>query len=160
MVFVVSGVAGCWLVEWLCVSGSLAFWLLLLHVVFVVSRNPAFWLLLLHVVLLSCILIGWVPFFSSRWQDFLLSLHSNWLSGLEKKEVSIVEMASNSFVISEINLIRVIWRHPFKNKYQSRINFCGESKSGLEIKEFLVDMPFPGGESPDFGLHTSIHTTD
>ena len=104
VVFVVSGAAGCWLVERLCVSGSLAFWLLVLHVVFVVSRNPAFWLLLLHVVLLSCILIGWVPFFSSRWQDFLLSLHSNWLSGLEKKEVSIVEMASNSFVISEINL--------------------------------------------------------
>ena len=37
-------------------------------------------------------------------QDFLLSLHSNWLSGLEKKEASIVEMASNGFVISEINL--------------------------------------------------------
>ena len=36
--------------------------------------------------------------------DFLLSLHSNWLSGLEKKKASIVEMASNSFVISEINL--------------------------------------------------------
>ena len=35
---------------------------------------------------------------------FLLSLHSNWLSGLEKKEASIVEMALNSFVISEINL--------------------------------------------------------
>ena len=24
------------------------------------------------------------------------------------------------------------------------LNFCGESKSGLEIKEFPVDMPFPG----------------
>ena len=45
--------------------------------------------------------------------------------------------------------------HPFKNKYQSRINFCGESKSRLEIKEFPVDMPFPEGV-PDFGLHTSI----
>ena len=44
------------------------------------------------------------PCFSSKCQDFLLSLHSNWLSGLEKKEASIVEMASNSFVISEINL--------------------------------------------------------
>ena len=35
---------------------------------------------------------------------FCCSLHSNWLGGLEKKEASIVEMASNSFVISEINL--------------------------------------------------------
>ena len=26
------------------------------------------------------------------------------------------------------------------------LNFCGESKSGLEIKEFTVDMPFPGEE--------------
>ena len=24
------------------------------------------------------------------------------------------------------------------------LNFCGESKTGLEIKEFVVDMPFPG----------------
>ena len=72
-----------------------------------VSRNPAFWLLLLHVVLLSCILIGWVPFFSSRWQDFLLFLHSNWLSGLEKKEASIVEMASNSFVIQGSHFSRL-----------------------------------------------------
>ena len=61
-----SGAAECWLVEQLCVSGRLAFWLLLLHV-----------------VLLSCILIGWVPFLSSRWQDFLLCLHSDWLSGLQ-----------------------------------------------------------------------------
>ena len=29
------------------------------------------------------------------------------------------------------------------SKYQSRLNFCGESKSRLEIKEFSVDMPFP-----------------
>ena len=27
----------------------------------------------------------------------------------------------------------------------SRLIFCGESKSGLEIKEFPVEMPFLGG---------------
>ena len=35
---------------------------------------------------------------------FLLSLHSDWLSGLEKKEASFVQMPLNSFVILEINL--------------------------------------------------------
>ena len=34
----------------------------------------------------------------------ILILHSNWLSGLEKEEVSMFEMALNSFVISEMNL--------------------------------------------------------
>ena len=34
----------------------------------------------------------------------ILILHYNWLSGLEKKEASMFEMALNSFVISEINL--------------------------------------------------------
>ena len=43
-------------------------------------------------------------FLYSRWQDFLLCLHSDWLSGLEKKDASMFEMVSNSFVISEINL--------------------------------------------------------
>ena len=43
-------------------------------------------------------------FLSSRWQDFLLCLHSDWLSGFEKKDTSRFEMVSNSFVISEINL--------------------------------------------------------
>ena len=106
--FVVSGAAGCWLVDWVCVSQKLAFWLLLLHVVFVVSRNPAFWLLLLHVIFVDhefslnecpsspeggsifcclCILIGWVV-----------------CSGLEKKEASMFQISSNSFVILEINL--------------------------------------------------------
>ena len=33
-----------------------------------------------------------------------LCLHSDWLSGLEKKDASIFEMVSNSFVISKINL--------------------------------------------------------
>ena len=45
-----------------------------------------------------------MPFLSSRWQDFLLCLHSDWLSGLEKKDASMFEIVSNSFVISEINL--------------------------------------------------------
>ena len=46
------------------------------------------------------------------------------------------------------------------NKYHSRLNFCGESKSGLEIKEFPVEMPFPavGGGVPLFGLHIHTHT--
>ena len=66
------------------VSGSLVFRLLLLHVVFVMSGNAA---LLLQKV-----------------AAFLLSLHSDWLSGLEKKEASIFEMALTSFVILEINL--------------------------------------------------------
>ena len=35
---------------------------------------------------------------------FCLSLHSDWLSGLEKKEASMLEMILNSFVILEINL--------------------------------------------------------
>ena len=35
--------------------------------------------------------------------SIFLSLHSDWLSGLEK-EASIFQMASNSFVILEINL--------------------------------------------------------
>ena len=65
----------------------------------------------------SCILIASVScgivIMHSHWMSalllqqvagFFVSLHSNWLSGLEKKEASIVEMASNSFVISEINL--------------------------------------------------------
>ena len=34
----------------------------------------------------------------------ILTLHSDWLSGLEKKEASMFEMVLNSFVISEINL--------------------------------------------------------
>ena len=34
----------------------------------------------------------------------ILFLHSDWLSGLEKKEDYMFEMALNSFVISEINL--------------------------------------------------------
>ena len=34
----------------------------------------------------------------------ILILYSDWLSGLEKKEASMFEMALNSFVISEINL--------------------------------------------------------
>ena len=34
----------------------------------------------------------------------ILILHSDWLSGLEKKEESMFEMALNSFVILEINL--------------------------------------------------------
>ena len=54
------------------------------------------------------------------------------------------EMALNSFVISEINLYQSYLKASIKNKYQSRLNFCGESKSRLEIKEFPVDMPFPG----------------
>ena len=37
----------------------------------------------------------------------ILILHSNWLSGLEKKEASMLEMALNSFVISEINLYQL-----------------------------------------------------
>ena len=36
--------------------------------------------------------------------DVILILHFDWLSGLEKKEASMFEMALNSFVISEINL--------------------------------------------------------
>ena len=36
--------------------------------------------------------------------DVILILHSDWLSGLEKKEASMFEMALNSFVISEIVL--------------------------------------------------------
>ena len=35
---------------------------------------------------------------------FLLSLHPDWLSGLEKEGASIIQKASNSFVILEINL--------------------------------------------------------
>ena len=42
MVFVVFGNPRCSLVEQLCVSGNLAFLLLLLHVVFVISGNPTF----------------------------------------------------------------------------------------------------------------------
>ena len=34
----------------------------------------------------------------------ILVLYSDWLSGLEKKDASMFEMALNSFVISEINL--------------------------------------------------------
>ena len=37
----------------------------------------------------------------------ILILHSDWLSGLEKKEASMFEMALNSFVISEINLYQL-----------------------------------------------------
>ena len=35
----------------------------------------------------------------------ILILHSDWLSGLEKKEASMFEMALNSFVISEISFV-------------------------------------------------------
>ena len=34
----------------------------------------------------------------------ILILHSDWLSGLEKKEASMFEITLNSFVISEKNL--------------------------------------------------------
>ena len=37
----------------------------------------------------------------------ILILHSDLLSGLEKKEASMFEMALNSFVISEINLYQL-----------------------------------------------------
>ena len=53
MVFVVYGNSRFSLVEWLYVSGILAFSLLLLHAVFVMSGNAAFSLLLLHVVFMS-----------------------------------------------------------------------------------------------------------
>ena len=36
----------------------------------------------------------------------ILILHSDWLSGLEKKEASMFEIALNNFVISEINLFQ------------------------------------------------------
>ena len=62
----------------------------------------------------SAILFVWVFWVRSRPSflhsdslsscDVILILHSDWLSGLEKKEASILEMALNSFVISEINL--------------------------------------------------------
>ena len=52
------------------------------------------------------------------------------------------EMALNSFVISEINLYQSYFKASIKNKYHSRLIFCGESKSGLEMKEFPVEMPF------------------
>ena len=37
------------------------------------------------------------------------------------------------------------------------LNFGGDPKSGLEIKKFLVDMPFSGGGPPI--LHTKTHKT-
>ena len=48
--------------------------------------------------------------------DVILILHSDWLSGLEKKEASMFEMALNSFVISEINLYQSYLKAS-KNKY-------------------------------------------
>ena len=47
----------------------------------------------------------------------------------------------------------------FQQEYQSILNFCGESKSRLEIKEFPVDMPFPGeGGLKKVYTHTHTHT--
>ena len=37
------------------------------------------------------------------------------------------------------------------------INFCGESKSGLEIKEFPVDMPLPEGVPLFWSTYTHMH---
>ena len=51
-------------------------------------------------------------------------------------------------------------KDPFKNKYHSRLIFCGESKSGLEIKEFPVEMPFLGGRGVPLFWSTYIHTHD
>ena len=45
----------------------------------------------------------------------------------------------------------------FQQEYQSTLNFCGESKSRLEIKEFPVDMPFPGEGVLKRSTHTHTH---
>ena len=76
---------------------------------------------------------------------FLLLLQSDWLTGLEKNEASIFQMASNSFVILKLICNRVILRDLFEKEYHSSVNFHGNPKSRLEIKKFLVDMPIRGG---------------
>ena len=40
---------------------------------------------------------------------------------------------------------RAILRDLFEKENHSSVNFHGDPKSGLEIKNFLVDMPFLGG---------------
>ena len=93
VVFVVSGNSKCWLVEQLCV------WKSCILIASVACGICYVWK--------SYIVIGWVPFFSSQWQHFCCPcILIGWVvcSGLEKKETSIFQMASNSFVILEINL--------------------------------------------------------
>ena len=71
------------------------------------------------------------------------------------------EMVSNSLCNIRNKFVTELFeRDPFKNKYHSRLIFCGESKSGLEIKEFPVEMLFPGGGGrvPLFwSTHTHTH---
>ena len=50
---------------------------------------------------------------------------------------------------------RAILRDLFEKEYHSSVNFHGDPKSGLEIKNFLVDMLFLEG-----GGLTHIHKID
>ena len=48
---------------------------------------------------------------------------------------------------------RAILRDLFEKENHSSVNFHGDPKSGLEIKYFLVGMPFLGG-----GGRVALHT--
>ena len=115
---------------------------------YLLSRNPVFWLLLLYVVFV---------------------MFGNHAFSLDEYPSS--PAGGSFFVVPALWLVEwftVVWRRRpqylkcfcnirnkfvteffegiyLKKEYQSRLNFCGESKSRLEIKEFLVDMLFLGG---------------
>ena len=91
----------------------------------------------------SCILIGWAAFFSKRWQHFCWILRSDWLTGLGEGGHFLSKFL-NSFVILKQICNRSLLSNLFEKEYHSSVNFDADPKSILEIKKFLVDIPFPG----------------
>ena len=54
---------------------------------------------------------------------------------------------------------KAILRDLFEKEYHSSVNFGADPESGLEIKKFLMDMPFRGEGGSDFwSSHTHTHT--
>ena len=72
-------------------------------------------------------------------------MHSDWLSGLGEEGAHFLQISSNSFVILKQICNRAILRDLLEKEYHSSVNFDADPKSRLEIKLFLVDMPFLGG---------------
>ena len=111
----------------------------------------------------ACILIGWVPFFSSRWQDFLLSLHSNWQSGLEyTRGIHWWGGLHQGWVIPEGNVYQT-----YLKVYHLKINinlgyiFVVNPNPEVTPRNLPVDMTSPVvGGGPTWVWSTYIHTHD